>query len=193
MVDAILRPDGDDTIEWTPIPAGTHHTTVDDAVEQPNAGDMDDRLHAGSINSNDIDILDMETISVSSVSQVVLWFYGAAQVSVIFKTDLYIGGWQGEANVTLGADYLNPAWGSVIYSGLSASQADLNGMQVKFIAPVMGMYDGVNIATMYAKITYTAPPTGPDGIEKVYGIESSAIAKKYGVAWSDIAKIYGIE
>ncbi len=182
-----IVPQSDVTAQWTST--GTPH--ADEINEDKDTPVQADNIQALDSDDNDIDDFNMttDTISVNIISAEVFMYFIQAPANV-FEVDFYDGSsWQGYQ--LLAEDHLI-AWSSRTFAGLNMNQTAVNNCRVRFRAGVIGKGFGPLIATVYVVLDDGVSVGGPTGIEKVYGIDSSAIAKKYGTNWSDIAKIYGI-
>ncbi len=192
MVDYLLRPNGDQAVQWTLLTAPSHNVALNDVITQPTSGGNCLAPYNGCIQATDSDDNDVDDLNLASdtiadnITQIVVWVYCLNQFNT-FDIDVYNGvGWEGYQTVSIvGA----VRWTSKTFGGLNMTQTNLDNCRIRFRASVIGAKDIITIYVAYVIATSAAVP---DGIEKVYGIESSAIEKKYGTNWSDIAKIYGI-
>jgi hypothetical protein len=175
--------------------AWTHATeplfqNVAEVVEQPTAGDG---TYVGC-NKNDDglqEVFGFETIaSVAEATQVVLWMYAkvgnaAVQPSVRIKLG---ASWEGAQACSLGTDY---GWVSHTFGSLSASQSDIDGLQVGLTAP-NPMADGetVFVDTLYAVVTYTEAVAS--SIKTINGIAKASVKTVNGVAIASMKTWNGI-
>ena len=151
----IIRPNDDKTTQWNRQPAsGTHASKIDSDVVQPAAGNITTWIAAGAGQSAGVDEIYFSSIlGVSNVSAVKVWLYAeeflGTEGNVV--VDVYLGALLGSKNVAWTTD---PAWYSYSWTGLTKSQANLDGIYVKFTAPAMSGVDGVFVYTAYIEVTY---------------------------------------
>lgn len=163
-----LDPDGDDTTEWDETTGTDHYTEIDEINGDQDNLDEDDYIgNAPEPDVTDEDIFDMETLSdVDDVTSIKIYVYAGTEEASgpYLDADLYLGSWQGEKEVYDSSGYASQWW-SVEWTGLSASQSDLDAMKVKLISGTDAPFPGPSnyVYAMYAEITYTADGNGAGG------------------------------
>ena len=195
MVETGILPDADITTEWAVVPTpGTHYTAVDEYVV--NTADW--VWCAGGSNQGTETFGFPDTINdVDEVTQIVVnvhySFINADESPAGSITiDVYLGGWLGTKTFTKP----HGGWEAFTWAGLSASQADLNGLQVKFYAAGLGagkyIPDSCQVHAVNVDVTYTATG-GPAGWgHKVKGVLPANIGKINGVLTANIGKVNGV-
>lgn len=186
-----IRPNGDHgPNEWVPYNGGDHYAEVNQVTTQPTIPNIYWFVNAAEADANDIEDFDMQTTTIAeNIISVVLWIYVFSEQKK-FDVDFYDGSsWQGYREIPLTDP--DGEWFYYTFSDLNMTQTNVNNCRTRIRAADLGKFQYNTVYNIYCLLE-EAPPSGPEGIEKVYGIESSAIAKKYGVNWSDITKIYGI-
>jgi len=194
MVVEIVRPSSDYSNPWT----FGNWTNIDDNVEQPAIGDraVSACLRVDEMGWNDANETyqcNMQNLDYSaepnSVTQIKVWINARRLNTTQPSVNIYVNGGNQSSKIgTIGTSY---SWSYYTWGGLTLDGVD--DLRVLITAPNFGDEEEIDVDVVYAEITYTIfIPTGPEGIEKVYGVDSSAIEKKYGTNWSDITKIYGI-
>lgn len=184
----ILRPNATVSNEWS---IG-NHTNVDEEVTQPAAGD-DDCLVAtnGDGDDNQVVVLGFpNTITdVDEVTNITVWTYGGRFGNNSPEVDVNMGGWQGYLECTLAADP-NWSWTSDSFDG-SWTQADLDGLQVRYRADVPDKYNTNYPSVVYVVVTYI--PTAPVGYGHDFmGVPAANIDNVCGVPAANIDKIKGV-
>ena len=147
-------PNGDvATSGWTPTPAGTHYTTIDEATRQPTVPDTADYISAADGGGQDD--FNMTTFTAATVTQIKVWVYGenpGAQAQ--FQGNIYVAGaWQTAGTFSVGTPAGSPSWGSITYDG-SWTQADLDNLKVRLIRSGINM-TATKCFAMYAEVTYS--------------------------------------
>ena len=188
-----ILPNADITSNWTPIPVGTHYTTVDEYVV--NTADY---VYAISYPQGIETFGFPDTIDdVDEVTQIVVNVYYSTVDADEAPTgsctiDVYLGGWLGTKSFT------KPkagGWQAFTWAGLSGSQADLDGLQVKFNAVGLGsgkyLGDVVSVHAVNVDVTYT-PTAGGGWGHKVNGVLPANIGKINGVLTANIGKVNGV-
>jgi len=195
MAEGELYPNATPTANWGLVGAPTHHEAIDEDRASPNTGDY--------IFANDVmggtDIFDFAN-TIDDVDEItaieVNLYYVSANADENpgggVTVDINLGGWQGTKNIS--KPHLL-AWEAFTWAGLSGSQADLDGLQVRIIESGFGpgkyIPDICNIYTMVIDVTYTA--TGPAGYQhKFLGIPSAKIGKVCGIPTANVGKIKGV-
>ncbi len=128
----VVRPDGDVTTEWETSGGSNHWDLLNDAVEEPTApSTSSDFIYTVSTGSGNVtDEFNMGYLDVQSgtVNQVQVKVYG--NETIIDSTiNLYCGSWLGAKQLDLGT---SPGWHTFTWTGLSATQTDLDNMKIKF-------------------------------------------------------------
>lgn len=151
MATAILRPNADVTTGWTTTPgAQSTFDMLDDVVTQPTApSTASDFITSTTTATFEVAL---ETVSVSAVSQAVLWVYsdasltGANTVYAIYKGATSI------ASFTISVSQA-AAWNSVTYSG-SLTQAEVDDLRIRGTdsTAITGTF---NAYAAYVELTYT--------------------------------------
>jgi hypothetical protein len=153
--------------------AGTRHECVDDGTRQPTApaNTTSDVITDGrgvASGTGEV-VFDMGTLeSVDAVSAVKIWCYAhksTPQVSELLVSVKPNGG-AFATNVGSGGLSTTKGWLSFDFTGLSWSQSELDGFQVRL--QHVGAGTGKNsssvlIYAMYAEVTYTEPSGGGGG------------------------------
>lgn len=149
---SILRPDADGGAQsWTPIPAGTHYTTVDEVVYDPNPPDTSDRIET---TTSGAEILRLSTVAIpANVTTVKVKLYAMADVNK--NVDVYLR-WsdvdQSSVRVTFTPTY---TWFTVTFS-VNLNQAQVDSLDVKFVRPGPPVSDVVRVAALYTEIYFDA-------------------------------------
>ena len=152
----VIEPNGDGTVGCTPTPTGTHFSTLDDHVSQPTAGDSQDYITCQTTQS---DSFSMTSISnVGTVSEIIVWAYYENKVNEAFQVEL----WNVDETVQYGTTQelqsgQGVQWHQVTFSGLSLSQAQLDGIVLKVIDVVSSNSSNGSssvIYSLYAGVTY---------------------------------------
>ena len=192
MTDYELVPDSDIFVQWVQIPdPGDHFEAINEAHGAPNDADM---ITAGVDSIIDEFGLTTDTID-GNITQVVVWtrHQEVSDAEIHTEVDFYDGNaWQGYQELPY--VFVGWTWTAKTFAGLDMDQTDVNNAKIRFRSDTgIPKAQTQSVSCTYVVITSVpAPPSGPAGIAKVYGIESGSIAKKYGVAWSNIKEIYGI-
>ncbi|MCH7883221.1 hypothetical protein IIA95_02300 [Patescibacteria group bacterium] len=150
---AVIRPDGDFSVNWTSTPSGTNFTTIDEVVTQPTAGDDTDFIRSAT--NNQVDEFDMGTISnVDTATQVQVWAYAKADTNDDLGINIVIDGTpQTRQDIGLTTGF---TWVSATFSSLSLTQTQVDGLRVQLVEAKAGPLDAVEVATMYADVTFTS-------------------------------------
>ena len=155
-----VDPNGDNAVAWgTPVPAGTHYTTVDDGTRQPAEPNTADYISHSGAPATDDDF-DMATIAgADSVTSIKIWAYAKHELATFLNLNIYVdGAWQTQnLDNTLTGTY---AWYSATWTG-TWDQTDLDNLLVR--VRKTGTASTETVAAMYAEITYTTGsiPTAP--------------------------------
>ena len=175
----IVRPNADGaTLEWEKYPdSGSCYTKVDDDVTQPDApDDLDTYLWAYHIGAHDDSgesvLIRFETFSgvtAASIDEVVVWFYGEdTGAPGDMSIDVDCGGLIGPQTQGLSN---SPGWHSKTFVVANKSQADLDGLEVKFTAGALGANEEQIIYACYCVVEYDG--THNNGIELTDGEDAS--------------------
>ncbi len=133
---------------------------IDDGTRQPTVPNRIDYLR---LHQNDYGHVQMSTLaSVQQVTQITVWVYHQETNS---RTGLGIELWN-ETETTQYGSTINltirtsQRWDSAVFSGLSLTQAQLDGLRVKFIGQIRssGTAGTASIFSLYAEAVYTLPP-----------------------------------
>lgn len=150
MATGTLRPGAGGTHTWS---AGTNPDNVDEVVNQPDAGDaLLITATVGGGDDNDIEIFAFPTIAdVASVSNITVWSNGNIALTNSPEIWIDMGGDQTEQECALVSGPDN--WTSNSFDG-SWTQADLDGLLVKYRADCPGKDDGNALDVVYVVVTY---------------------------------------
>jgi hypothetical protein len=188
MATATLRPNEDIAIGWG---VGATYTAIAEVVNQPSAGDG--TIIACSKNDGGKeDIFGFGTVSgIDVCTQVVVWTYalrGSTEPPINHTFAIKLGSsWQATTSLNFGTSY---AWKSYTFSDLSASQSDIDGLQIKFTPGTMTSSDEtMSIDTVYAVITYSEIVSS---ILKVSGVAQASVSKVSSTALASIKAISGV-
>ena len=156
-----LDPNGDSTpLQWHPSAAADHYTLIDDGTRQnEGAPNMTDYIDDYDV-ANKVDVFDMGTDTVETVSEIKVWVYG--HVSDYYGVgnpsnekivgSIYVDAtWQSDVLFDL-TD--SDAWKSVTFTG-TWDQTDLNSLQVRLKSTYCDSGAEEFIYAMYAEVTYT--------------------------------------
>lgn len=186
--------------QWSSTPVAVNHTTIDEGDPQNEA----DFVQATAASCNRIDIYGLpDTIDdVDEVTQIVVNVYYVAYdadespAGSVGNVDIDLGGYQGAK--TLIKPYASgvSGWKVLTWAGLSGSQADLDGLEIKLSVGTLnaGKYIGdfYTIYSMYIEVTYT-PTGGPAGWgHKINSVLNANIGKINGVLKANIGKVNGV-
>lgn len=190
-----ILPNGDITTQWSVFGSATYHY---ERIDEITPVLTDGLLARGTANANDIEQFNFATTDIGGeiVTQIEVkiyhdsnWYIGSGNIGYV---DLYIGDWQ--AQKTLSEPWTS-TWETFTWSGLSASQSDLDGMQVKITAGnlqqstnCVTVYDQIIVYSMYAIVTYEIGKWP----HKIQGVVSVNIGKINGVPIEQIGKINGV-
>ncbi len=173
-----LRPDGDQTAQWPTLgtddascAGGTHCDQVDDNVTQPTGGNVTNYVGTGTAGAGgEIEEYNMTTTTgVGEVTSIKFWMYSQTitlgSTADTLSLTINIGG-ADQTPVDITPSSGVSTWQSATFNG-SWTQADLNGLRLKFTrnmlgtGPGSGRDDDIAVATTYAEVTYAPPPTYP--------------------------------
>ena len=192
MATGNIVPNGDVLNQWTAhspeVPPNAHHNIDEGPGHDAN------NITGGNLpgDDNEVEVFNFTTIAdIGEVTQVVVWVYGRHGITYPGgspEVNLYIGGWLGEDELTP-LFTTSDGWHSKTYSGLSKTQADLDGLQVQIRADVGENKNDNIVFTIYCAITYTvAGYTAGNPL----GVAIATVASVMGVAKADIASIKGV-
>lgn len=144
-----LWPTGDSSpLEWVAFPGPTHYTCIDLDTDS-------DDIRVGNADDNDIDQFSFgSTGSVLLITDitVTIWAYNSSGGVIDPSIDVYLGGWLGaklyDVQIQPGSEV------SQTWSNLSGTQADLDGLEVRCIAPVIGKNQWCRISLLKVIVTY---------------------------------------
>ena len=186
MVVQALNPTSDDGPNaWSIHAPGPGSFGMIDEGAVPDIEDAIGYLETNG-DDNDEEVFGFGTIAVIEVTQVVVSVYGQINgAGASPECDVNLGGYIGVQEIGLTTIR---GWHHITFAGLSGSQADLDGLQVKLIADASVAKTGATIYTMYVTITYTATGWG----HKFLGVAGANIANVNGVPRANIGKIKGV-
>ncbi|MFW9969342.1 MAG: hypothetical protein ACFFDF_04015, partial [Candidatus Odinarchaeota archaeon] len=122
----IILPDGDTTTQWEPSTAGNHYVLINETTP-----DINNYIFTSSnATSSIIDQFTMNSFDISegSVTQIQVKVYGS-EIDISSTVDVYLGSWLGSKQLDMSS---TSQWYTYMWSGLSASQTDLQNMEIKF-------------------------------------------------------------
>lgn len=166
-----LDPDGDVTTQWTPSTGTTHYTTVDDGASDNTADYV--QVLASNTTASVTDEYTMTTIGGSG--------YGASQIAVriyMQSTTNANGGTMDtiSLNARLSGTLQGATTCTPVFNSWTACTATYNGtftptqidsLQVQIVRNILGSGspsarpDTVQVANVYATVTYNASPAAP--------------------------------
>lgn len=160
---AVLRPDGDYTTQWSVTGPATHWEAIDEAVNQPGAGDTTDYISSGD--DEQIDELQMSSATdVGAVTEIVVWAYArntASNKGDKLGVNLVIDGTpQIEQDKALTTSF---GWVNATFT-VAINQISLDGLRVRLREVRDGSQDSVRVATMYARVRYSFAGRGYIGL-----------------------------
>jgi hypothetical protein len=141
----IVYPDGDVSAEWAPSVGGSHYALIDEVTL-----DTSDYIFTSSLTSGNVsDEFNMGYLDVQggTVSQVQVKVYGN-ETDVNSSINLFCGSWLGVKQLDMGS---SSGWKTFTWTGLSASQTDLDNMKIKFETAQPISEEG---ATFYSDFDY---------------------------------------
>lgn len=158
----IIDPNGDGTSTCSPTPAGSLFSTVDDKTRSPTSPDTSDYF---TCYENESAIFDMSSLSnIASVTQIDAYaFYKNDSTDMQFQAEL----WNAAETVQYGTTQTltvttTQTWGTTSFSGLSLTQAELNGLKIKYKnIRLSGTQVGSHIYSFYGSVTYTPDNEAP--------------------------------
>ncbi len=180
-------------IDWSPATPPSHESLIDEPRGSPNTGDL---ISASEPLGEDavVDEFYMSSYSpITSASQVVVYAYcnGAATYGGNAEVGFWpgYGSWLGYQSLIVGIGW---GWRNKTFSGLTMTQTNLNDCRVRFRADVPLDKQVVQIACVYAVVTYiyTPPPTGYG--HDFNGVPAANISSVMGVPTANIDKINGV-
>ena len=167
-------PNGDGTIQWG-IGGGesTHWESILSTTRYPDNPGTSTQINVVDGDESVVDNINMGSISeVKEVTKVKAWIYGNQNCVNDPTINLYMDGWEGAKTMDLSA---GDDWFSYEWTG-SWSQAQLDGMVIKFTAPsAIGELEGVWVYTLYCEVTYSMvyPIIVEGSPNKILSIEGS--------------------
>lgn len=184
MATGIVRPNSPTVIyEW--LGGGsTDWQQIDDDVEDPADGD-DVEIAADKDDDGDIEVWNFTSIlSVDEVTQIVVKVRNRrVDAPISASVDINLGGWIGAQGFS---PQLIEQWHTFTFSGLSGSQANLDGLQVKITLGGMGDNNYFYVDVVYCIITYSELSGWG---HKFNDVAPANIAKINGVSIQNILKI----
>lgn len=193
MATANLNPNGDITVQWIQIGGSTYHFQEIDEGTVPVTTDHVYVQGVGDVGK--IESFNMQSTTVGTVTQIEVKVYTYSYLvggSSLGTVDIYLGSWKGTKQI-INTNAVTQ-WTTYTWSGLSGSQAQLDALQVKFVAGdletnsnCVTVHDYVFIYTMYVIVTYTT------GYEHDFmGVPAANIGSVSGVPVVNIASIKGV-
>ena len=169
-LNAFIDPNGDgSTGNWNST-AGTYYTEIDEAVRQPAAPNLTDNI-TGSANNGGTIFLRMNSIvGAFATTDIRVWVYHNDGTNGQITVGLY--------NDNETTTYASPivmtrsistnGWHSVLFTGLSLTQAQLDATSISLVAGKNGVGAPATITVyeMYADVTYSASPPPPPTYEQ---------------------------
>ena len=159
-----IDPNGDAAANWTPTPAGANYTTVDEAVRDPSTPDDADYLEG--LPATNAEILSFTSFTeISAIRQIdvhVRWKHSVASPDRVLDVTLR---WDGDDQVTIqsGPSSASFVWETFSFTGLSLSQAQMDGLEIKFdtIKLTGGGATTWTVAAIYGDVTYNTIGSPP--------------------------------
>jgi len=190
MPTQILRPTSTDLNEWV---AGRNYDYIDDNVVKPNAGDgLNIMASEMADHDNKTYIVGFGTIDIEggTVTNITVYTYGRRSNVNNPEVDINMGGWQGEQECSSFGE--SPDWGWTDNNSFDGNwnQADLDGLQVKYIADVPLSKEIQEVDVCYVVVTYEAAPVGYG--HDFIGVPATNIGEVCGVPTANIDKIIGV-
>lgn len=163
-------PNADGTIGagWGSTAFNTNYfDTVNEATRQPTMPNVLDYFSSANNNTNPI-FLQMATLSgVGAVTSLQVWLYHNDGAGGMLNIQLY----NAAETVAYGSEQAVTArtantWDSVTFSGLSLSQAQLDGLRIRTRITKTGVTAATAyVAALYATATYTSPVLSVDVVD----------------------------
>ncbi|KKL99748.1 hypothetical protein LCGC14_1811320, partial [marine sediment metagenome] len=122
----IIRPNGDVSAQWEASAGGSHYVLIDEATL-----DINDFIYTSSNAPSTITdefYLGFLDIISGIVTEIQIKVYGN-ETPIDSTVNVYSGGWLGAQQLNLA---INPGWKTYTWTGLSLSQADLDGARIRF-------------------------------------------------------------
>lgn len=185
MATQILRPTSTDTNQWS---VGNKNS-VDEVVSEPNTPGDGNYWSAGEPGGDNNEIIEMGfgTIAdITEVTRITVWTCGFRIGGDNAEVDVNMGGYQGAQECNVGTGL---TWKENIFNG-SWSQADLNGLQVKYIADVPDKGDLNGLEVVYVIVTFDLAPVGYG--HDFMGVPAANIDNVSGVPAANIDNIKGV-
>jgi hypothetical protein len=158
----ILRCDADIDVNWSVPIAGNHFEEIDDTIASPD-GDTT-MIAADSTDDGLVETFsfeDITTAGITNITGIMIYVYGRNNATLGVENMLidakYTGGAFGveliQKTMVFSSSY---AWHSPTWSGLDLTEAEVNGLQIRFTAanPLDANEEQI-ISSVYAVITYT--------------------------------------
>ncbi|MFX1320378.1 MAG: LamG-like jellyroll fold domain-containing protein [Promethearchaeota archaeon] len=143
----IIRPNGDITTQWSM--STPHYTRLDEEIEDPTEGDS---YYIYTCVPSMTEQYHFETIAgVDTITQIEVKMYGKVTQNKRPTAQIYLGEWEDAKTCSWGPDLYT--WSSLIWSGLSGSQSDLDNFQIKIKSP-SGYIGYLYLNTLYVIVTY---------------------------------------
>ena len=190
MATAYLDPDGNNTSVWFVNP----YSHINDGIRQPGAiNEGATAVEANKDDDNENQEYTMESFDITGqkITEIKIWTYGGI-LTVDADVNIYFGGWKTPQDLNLPAP-ASQAWTSNTFTFESTSQANLDGLLLRFTSPTMEAGNSILIHAAYAEVTYEAVGAGPTNVVKWNGIEVGNLVKWNGIPWENIVKYNGID
>ncbi len=149
---AIIRPDGNISAQWTPVNSATNYGAINKIVTQPTAPDTNSHVHNNS-NNTLVDRYSFENISnVLSTSSITVRLYtSCTSTNTAFHWTLYSGTTQlAKDRFSVGTSY---AWFNTSSISVNLDQAQTNNLELSI--QVQQDSRTCYLAALYLDVTYT--------------------------------------
>ena len=149
----IVRPNGDITKDWLTPVVGSAHLKINEGITDPGTPDGDP-MATGGADTGESNVISFGSIAdVIRVERITVHFYGKEEVGVPdnMTVDINLGGWIGAVQKNMLSTYL---WYSADFEDLNGSQADLDGLEVKFTAGTVDANNHHYIDEAYCVVHY---------------------------------------
>lgn len=148
-------------LQWAPTPSGAHWSKVAKAVRQPAVPDTTTRVDSGIINlgTTRIDEFVMDSaidLAGGRATQITVWVYGSRASTAQFNTNIAPSTGAFVGRQALATPALFSSWMFATFSGLTWTQAQLNGFRVRLGAVGSNNLGEANdrAFAVYAEVTH---------------------------------------
>lgn len=145
-----FHPNGDSSITWDESPDTTTHWSC-----LAETGDFPTNKFIYTATANEVEILDMNTITLptnTNVSEIEVWINGKNKCSNNdAQVNVYAGAWLGTKTFEFGS---STGWTHQHWTGLSITQAQLDGLQIKYTSPTVTGGGTITFEEMYVICHY---------------------------------------